>query len=101
MREDMAKEFAKSFYKSKQWQACRNAYMQQVRGWCEDCMAKGIYTPAEIVHHIEHVTPLTIERPEVTMSFNNLRAVCRQCHAEEHGAKAKRYKIDKNGRIIV
>lgn len=78
------KEFAEKFYKSKRWQHCRNAYMKSVGGMCEECMKRGIYKPAEIVHHKIHITPVTIHQPEVTLSWSNLEALCRDCHRLEH-----------------
>lgn len=93
------KEWAASFYKSKAWQACRAAYLEQSGGICEDCLANGIYTPAEIVHHIVEITPENITDPAITLNPSNLRAVCRECHAKEHGARVRRYKLDELGRI--
>jgi 5-methylcytosine-specific restriction endonuclease McrA len=93
------KDFAASFYKSKAWQACRAAYLSKVGGLCEDCLAKGIYTPAEIVHHTVELTPENINRPEISLNPELLRAVCRECHAAAHGARIRRYKLDELGRV--
>ena len=97
--DDTMKDFAAAFYKSKAWQQCRAAYLEQTGGLCEDCLAKGIYKPAEIVHHIVEIDPVTITNPEITLNFSNLRAVCRECHAAEHGARIRRYKVDELGRV--
>ena len=94
------KDFAAAFYKSKAWQACRNSYMEKVGGLCEDCLARGIYTPAKIIHHRVELTPENITDPTITLSWSNLKAVCRECHAAEHGARVKRYKVDPNGRVV-
>lgn len=97
----MAKEFAKAFYSSKTWQDCREAYAKSKKYLCENCLAKGLYSPGEIVHHIEELTPENINDPNVTLNFNNLRLVCCKCHALEHGAgKGKRYLITDDGRVI-
>lgn len=93
------KDFAVGFYKSKAWQACRNAYMERVGGLCEDCLARGIYRPAEIVHHIVEISQANINDPAVTLNPANLRAVCRECHAAEHGARIRRYECDELGRV--
>lgn len=74
--------------------------MQSRSGLCEDCLAKGIYTPAEIVHHVIPLTPENIKDPTIALSWSNLKAVCRECHAVEHGARQKRYKVDQNGRAV-
>ena len=80
----MAKEWAKSFYKSKEWRECREAYIQSVNGLCERCLGKDIVKPGYIVHHIEHLTPENIDDPEVTLNWNNLEYVCKECHDREH-----------------
>ena len=97
--EEIMKDYAAAFYKSKAWQSCRASYLAKVGGLCEDCLAKGIYTPAEIVHHIVEITPTNINDPTVTLNHANLRAVCRECHAAEHGARVRRYKLDELGRV--
>lgn len=93
-------DWSEGFYKTKRWQECRNAYMQQSGGLCEDCLARGIYKPAEIVHHITPLTPQNINDPAVSLNPDNLRAVCRECHAAAHGARQRRYTIDEMGRVI-
>ena len=112
----MAKEFARKFYSSKQWQDCRNAYAKSAHYLCEDCLRRGIYRPGEIVHHKIELDPVTIEHPEITLDFKNLELLCRDCHAKRHehsGGRwaavnarkkakklaANRYKIDENGRV--
>ena len=93
----MAKEYAKSFYKSKAWQRCRDEYAKSVNWLCEDCLEQGIYKPGEIVHHMIEITPENINDPMVTLNWDNLRLVCRECHAEKHGKKIKRYSVDEYG----
>ena len=80
----MAKEWAKVFYNSKEWQECREAYIQSVNGLCERCLEKEKIKPGYIVHHIEHLTPENINNPEVTLNWENLEYVCKECHDEEH-----------------
>lgn len=80
----MAKAFAKQFYSSKAWQSCRNEYVKSVHHLCENCLRQGIYRPGEIVHHKIHIDPLNIEKPEVTLNFDNLELLCRECHSETH-----------------
>lgn len=80
----MARDFAKKFYSSKAWQSCRNAYMKRAHYLCEECLRNGIYKPAEIVHHKIELDPINIEVPEIALSFNNLEALCRDCHAKQH-----------------
>ena len=94
------KDFAKSFYTSRAWKNCRRAYAASVGGLCEDCKAKGLITPGEIVHHKIELTPENINDPAVTLSWSNLRLVCRECHAKKHGARERRYTVDPLGRVV-
>ena len=96
----MVKDYAKSFYKSKTWQKTRDAYMRKVGGLCEECWRRGIVKPGEIVHHKTHVTPENINDPNITLSFDNLELLCRDCHGKEHDDKKRRYKLDEMGRVI-
>lgn len=112
----MAKPFARKFYSSKAWQECRNEYMKRAHYLCENCLRKGIYKPAEIVHHIIEIDPITIERPEIALNFDNLEAVCRECHNEYHDNRGRwapvnqkrretrdasnRYVVGENGKIF-
>lgn len=92
-------DFARAFYSSKAWQHCRAAYASSVHNLCERCLKEGRYTAGEIVHHKIRIDPLNIHDPTVTLNFDNLELLCRDCHAKEHGKK-KRYTIDELGRVI-
>lgn len=87
----MAKEFARSFYSSKQWQECRNEYARRRHYLCEDCLRRGIYKPGVIVHHIEELTPFNITNPEIALGFDNLELLCRECHLREHDLEGGRW----------
>lgn len=103
----MAKEFAKSFYKSKEWKRCRTMYAASVGGLCERCLRNGIVTAGEIVHHKIHVTPETINDPQVLLSWSNLELVCRECHHKLHDEQmhkpasgyGRRFSVDSDGKI--
>lgn len=100
----MARDFAKAFYGSKAWKKTRAAYRKAAGGLCERCFSKGIITPGEIVHHKIEITPDNINDPTITLSFNNLELVCRECHTEEHEDiyaihKKQRYYVDKSGHV--
>lgn len=94
------KEYAVEFYSSKAWRDCRAAYTKSVGGLCERCKAQGRLRPANVVHHKIHISPDNINDPSVTLNWNNLQALCRDCHAEIHKRVVKRYKVESNGRII-
>jgi len=94
------KEFAKAFYKSQAWKQCRESYAKAQGYLCEKCLRRGVYKPGEIVHHKVWLTPDNIHDPSVTLCWDNLILLCRECHAEEHEKRSRRYRIDKAGRVI-
>ena len=83
----MAKAFARKFYDSMAWRNTREAYAVSVHHLCERCLSKGILKPGEIVHHKIELTPENIDDPRISLSFDNLEMVCRDCHAELHHAE--------------
>lgn len=97
----MSKE-THSFYGSKVWKDCKTSYLKSVGGLCELCKAQGIITPAEAVHHLEHITAENMTNPNITLSWTNLQALCRKHHDEVHGrAKKMRYHFDTMGKLII
>ena len=97
----MATEAANKFYKSPEWQRCREAYYHMVGGLCERCLKKGLYNPGEIVHHKVYINASNLLDPKILLDFNNLELLCRKCHAEEHDKVKKRYKIDAFGNVLI
>ncbi len=79
----MAKDFAKPFYSSKEWQKCRSAYIAHRKsvdgGMCETCHEKIGY----IVHHKIELTPENINNPDIALGFDNLKYDCHECHNKE------------------
>ena len=92
-------QYAETFYKSKRWQDTRNAYASSVGGLCELCLAKGQFNAGVIVHHKTHITLENINDPFVTLSWDNLQLLCRDCHAQIHTGTQKRYVVDELGRV--
>lgn len=97
---DMAREFAKAFYRSAAWISCREGYIKFRGGLCEECLRHGVYRSGDTVHHKVHLTPDNIKDPAVALSWDNLELLCRDHHAERHRG-ARRYKVDELGRVIV
>lgn len=94
------REFAEQFYSSRAWKQTRAAYKKSVGGLCERCLKKGLYHPAVIVHHKVYISPENINNPEISLNFENLEALCRECHEDEHTKRVGRYKLDEMGRVI-
>lgn len=102
----MASTAKRQLYDSKAWKDTRKAYTQSVGGLCERCLAAGIVRPAEVVHHITPLTDDNVKDLAVSLSWNNLQALCRECHAAVHEdmyrkKTGKRYRIDSFGKIIL
>ena len=102
------KDYARKLYSSKAWKNTRAAYAKSRRGLCERCLSAGLIKPGEIVHHRRHITAANVDNPAITLSWDNLELVCRECHAEIHerdihggGKKSKkRYKVDADGKVF-
>lgn len=73
------KPFAEWFYKSKVWIDCRLAFLISKFFICERCGGA-----ATIAHHKIYLTPDNINDPFITLSWENLEALCQDCHNREH-----------------
>ena len=99
----MAKDFARAFYDSPAWKRARRAYASSVGGLCERCLQSGIYTPGVIVHHIVHLDDSNYGNPDISLNWNNLELLCRECHNEVHKrgrVLPRRYRVDSAGHVI-
>ena len=88
------------FYGSDAWKKVRALARQRAGGLCEECLKKGIIKPAEAIHHKTPITPQNINDPKITLNLDNLVALCADCHAKMHHPTRKRYKVDRNGKVI-
>ena len=76
----------KAFYNSGLWKLFRREVLEEQHHECQVCKAKGLFTPAVTVHHIEPI----LKRPDLALTKSNCMAICDRCHYEEHhGHKAK------------
>jgi len=97
----MLQDFARRFYGTQAWKKLRTYVWSRDEGLCQDCLKKGLYTPAEEVHHIIELTPETIENPEVSLNPDNLVCLCRECHRRRHNPYQRRYEVDEFGRVTI
>ena len=91
------KEWAKSFYLSAAWEQTRAAYLMSQDYICERCGE-----PAKVVHHKRWLSRDTISNPNITLSWDNLEALCQDCHNKEHHKRERtlRYRFDETGNIV-
>ena len=90
-------QFAKAFYMSGAWIECARAYRKSVGGLCERCAAKGLIVPAEEVHHKVKLAPDNLSDPTIALDWNNLEALCKDCHIKAH--RKKRWRVDEQGKV--
>lgn len=81
----MAKSFSYSFYHSADWEQAREQALMRDGYLCQHCLARGIVTPAVMVHHIVELTPANISDPNVSTNLDNLVSLCDLCHKKAHG----------------
>ena len=92
------KAWAKEFYEGQAWRQTRAAYLLSQHYICERCG-----DIAKVVHHRTYLTPQNINSPELTLSWNNLEALCQECHNKEHGVfqpADRRVLFDDDGNVI-
>lgn len=96
----MAKEFAKSFYRSTAWKKCRDGFIKSVFGLCQRCSRTGY-----IVHHKIVLTSNNINDPDITLNWDHLEYLCQDCHNKEHHGKDSKpiregLMFDENGGLV-
>lgn len=90
----MARDFARAFYQSREWRETSRAYMASKNYVCERCGGAG-----EICHHRTYLNPTNIADPFITLAFDNLECLCRDCHGKEHKLKRNLVIFDEAGNI--
>lgn len=78
------------FYKSKEWKRCRELYLSSVNHICERCAKDGKIKPARFVHHKIYMNERTVRDPRLALGFDNLEALCYDCHNAEHFGDKKK-----------
>ncbi len=100
----MSKGLLKQFYNSIAWQRTRAAYIKYRQGidggMCEAC-------GEELGTEVHHKIWLTVDNymdSKISLSFDNLKLVSKQCHNKEHsksgGEPAGRARYDEFGNVI-
>ena len=95
-----------AFYVSWKWRKCRKAFAESKGNLCERCMSRGLIQagskdrPLE-VHHKIPITADNVNDPMVTLNWENLELLCKECHDQERERKAKRWKVGPDGRVTI
>ena len=92
-----SERFSDAFYMSRKWVKCRRAYAESKNRLCERCLKRGLIVPGEEVHHKIRLTPENIDNPAITLSWDNLELLCKNCHYEEH--HQTRWRVDEDGHV--
>ena len=86
--DDMARDFARSFYDSSEWRDVRAYVLMRDAYLCRHCGA-----PATEVHHIIHLSPANIYDPAIALNPDNLVSLCKECHFAQHRGEHGRGRI--------
>jgi len=86
-----------AFYTSREWRKRRKKFLEERDGLCEICLSNGLIEPAVHVHHKVPITSENLDDPRITLSFDNLMALCEECHQAQH--RTKRWRCDELGRV--
>ena len=62
------------FYQSTAWRKLRKVKLEQ-DPLCEECLKKGIHTPAKVADHI-----VPINQGGAALNITNLQSLCDRCH---------------------
>ena len=93
----------KKLIQSRRWILLRNKKLSK-NAICENCLTIGLITPATEVHHITPVdTGINNQhKKSLAYDFNNLQALCKNCHVQEHiklNSKSKKTIQERNKNI--
>ena len=96
------KPWAEQFYNSDAWRSCRDSFLKSKGGLCERCSTPYDPIVAKIAHHKTYLTKQNINDPNVALSWDNLEALCQDCHNKEHhrNDKKRRYMFDEEGNLV-
>ena len=95
----MSKSISGAFYRGRKWIKCRNGYMSSQHYICERCGSL-----ATICHHKIWLNSENVNDPMVVFNWDNLEALCHDCHNKEHfqtSATREDLKFDSNGKLII
>ena len=83
------------FYSSKEWKQTRKLYNLYRLNICERCGGIGYF-----VHHKQYITSKNVDDLNITLNFENLELLCKECHNKEHFKSEAEYNFDEDGQLI-
>lgn len=84
---DLKRKERQKIYQDVRWQRLRVAYLAD-HPLCEECLANGVTREAVDVHHVvSFMSAEGVERIELALNYDNLRALCKECHQAEHNKR--------------
>lgn len=96
------KPWAEWFYNSGTWREDSKEFLKSKGYLCERCSKPDNPVVAKIAHHKVYLTRENINDPYISLAWDNLEALCQDCHNKEHhkSKKTKRYFFDEAGNIV-
>lgn len=84
---DLKRKERQRIYQDARWQRLRIAYLAD-HPLCEECETHGIVRAAVDVHHVDSFMDYEgARRIEVALDYDNLRALCKECHQALHNKR--------------
>lgn len=87
-----SREMRRKAYNNTDWRKLRNNYIKE-HPLCEECLNKGKVVPAEDVHHIRSPFSNGEINYALLLDGNNLKSLCKECHAAIHNHKEEKITI--------
>ena len=96
-----------AFYVGIAWIDCSREY-RKAHPLCERCLARHEISASKEAHHKIRLTPQNINNPDITLNWDNLEALCEDCHKKEHRQQRfeqkksnQRWRINNTGDVIL
>lgn len=88
-KETWSQADANWYYHTSEWKHVRDEVMAMDHHECQACKARGVYTKATCVHHVNHIRQYPEHRADIYVDGKrNLVSLCDACHNEAHPEKA-------------
>lgn len=96
------KPWAEWFYNGGTWRECSKGFLNSKGHLCERCSKPDDPVVAKIAHHKIYLNKENINNPDIALCWDNLEALCQDCHNKEHhrSNKRRRYSFDEEGNLI-